>query len=556
MTRVNTYLGNDKLKKVGVRQRFTGHQIHELAKCSQDPIYFINKYIKIVNLDDGLIPMKTYKFQERIINLVNDNRFVIANCPRQSGKTIAYVAYIVWYILFNDAKNVVILGNKAKTARDILARVKRVYEELPRWLQQGVLEWNKTSIEIENGCKVSVDATGGSTARSGSINLLILDEFAFVPRDIADDFMKSVYPTISSGTTTKIVIVSTPNGMNLFYKMYTEAVKGENTYVPFTMHWNEVPGRDETWMKQTIKNMGQTAFDQEYGCDFQGSGITTLIPSYKLKSMVFDTPLKSFNGLDTYIEPDPEKEYVITVDVSRGQEQDCSTFSVFDISQMPYRICAKYKCNTISPMEFPNEIITSARNYNEATLLIELNDAGGEVADIIRHDYEYEHMFTTIIDKKIGQAKLSLQGGKKYKLGVVTTKSVKNTGCANLKGLIENSQLIINDFDMISELSTFSTHGVSFAAEKGATDDLVMTLVLFAWLTGQRFFKDLAATSVRNVLQKRFEESNILPIFEESVEGDRMDVLEPGDLWITEETTLDSNHWDYTQNQNSWSKRW
>lgn len=538
----DTYLGNAKLKKAGVKQEFTPEQIQEFVRCSQDPMYFIKKYVKIVDQNKGFVLVDPYPYQEKLVTQFNDNRFSIVLCSRRTGKTTAYIIFVLWFILFNEHKNIYILANRAKGARSILSRVRDAYEALPMWLQQGVMEWNKGSIELENGCKVVADSTSSSAARGENIDVLILDEFAFVPNSMQDEFWRSVYPTITAGKSTKVIIVSTPNGLNMFYKLWEDAKAGRNSYVPFTVHWTEVPGRDEKWVKDTIANMGKAGFEQEYELDFIGASASTLIPSKSLRNLVYATPLYSKECLDVYAEPLKEKEYLITVDVSRGEEKDFSAFVVFDITQMPYTIVAKYRNNKISPMEYPSVIVNTARKYNEAMLLVELNDTGGEVADIIKNDFEYDNMFTTMMDKKFGQPKLSIEHGKKFKLGVMTSRTVKNVGCANLKSMIEENQLIVRDFDIISELSTFKSRGSSFAAEKGASDDLAMSLVLFSWLTGQKYFKELSKSSIRNVVKEKAEEEMIRPIVGDSEEN-QVDVLEAGDLIIVSEATQNADQW-------------
>lgn len=539
--RESSYLNNAKLKKAGVKIDFTQDQIQEILKCVNNPLYFINNYVKIISLDEGLIPMKPYPYQEKMISTIHDNRFSIFCVSRQCGKTTSYVAYILWYILFNSTKRVVILANKAKTARSILAKVKLAYEEIPLWLQQGVAEWNKSSIELENGCRVEADSTSGNAARGDSVNLLILDELAFVPANIAEDFFRSVYPTISKGSTTKIVIVSTPNGINLFYKLWQESVAGKNAYMPFTMHWSEVPGRDEKWKEETIKNIGEESFQQEFELSFFGSATNTLIASSKLRSLVFESPIHSERGLDIYEMPQKDHQYVLVADVGRGGGADYSAFTIIDFTDVPYKVVAKYKSNVIKALVFPNVIVEIAKKYNDAYLLIEANDVGSQVADIIRYEHEYENMFCSVLDKKMSMYTITLRANEKTKLGVMTSKKVKNVGCSCLKSLIESDTLIIKDFDIISELTNFVSKETSFGAQIGMNDDLVMTLVLFSWLTQQRFFKQLTDSNLLELLKNNEEKFSNIPFFSYSNGSSKVDsdssAIDEGDLVIVSQQT-------------------
>ena len=278
------YLGNPNLKKVNVKQEYTKEQIVEIQKCMKDPIYFIKNYIQIVSLDKGLVPFELYDFQEKLVDTFHNNRFTICKMPRQSGKSTTIISYLLYYSIFNDNKNIAILANKAATARDILSRYQLAYENLPSWLQQGVINWNKGNIELENGSKLVAAATSSSSVRGSSFNIIFLDEFAYVPQQIAESFFSSVYPTISSGKDTKVMIVSTPHGMNMFYKLWVDAEEKRNLYVPIEVHWSEVPGRDERWKEETIKNTSETQFRTEFECEFLGSANTLIAPA-KIKSM-------------------------------------------------------------------------------------------------------------------------------------------------------------------------------------------------------------------------------------------------------------------------------
>ena len=496
MQNYDHYLGNPLLKKYNVPVEWTKEQILEYQKCMEEPLHFIQNYIKIVSLDEGLIPFKMFPFQKDMIGTIHNNRFTICKMPRQSGKSTTLVSYILHYILFNPNMNVAILANKASTARDILSRLQLAYENLPKWLQQGVMSWNKGSLDLENGSRVVASSTSSSAVRGGSYNMIFLDEFAFVPTNVAEDFFSSVYPTISSGKSTKVIIVSTPNGMNLFYKLWVDAENGRNSYNVIDVHWSEVPGRDEKWKEETIANTSKEQFQREFECEFLGSSNTLIHPA-KIKSMPFHNPIQSNAGLDMYEKPKQEATYVLVADVARGTSNDFSAFIVFDVSTVPYKIVAKYRNNEIKPLLFPNIIHDVAKAYNQAYIMVEVNDIGEQVATALQFDLEYENLIMASMRGRAGQIVGGGFSGGKAQLGVRTTKAVKKLGCSNLKQIIETDKLIINDYDLIAEFSTFILKGQSFEAEDGHTDDLAMCCVLFAWLVEQTYFKELTDDDIR-----------------------------------------------------------
>jgi len=533
------YLGNQNLKEAGVNIEFTKEQVKEYMRCATDPIYFIEKYIKVVSLDEGLVPFKMYDFQEHMIDAVHNNRFVIGKLPRQSGKSTTMVSYLLHYILFNQSMNVAILANKQSVAKDILSRLQLTYEYLPLWLQQGIVEWNKGSIKLENGSKIIASSTSSSAIRGGSYNIIMLDEFAHVPNTIAEEFFNSVYPTISAGQNTKVIMISTPNGLNMFYYYWKGATKkpgedGKNEYIPIEVEWQQVPQypggplRDEKWKAETIANTSAEQFRQEFECDFVGSQ-NTLISSQKLRSLNWSTPIKrEADGLWVYEEPKPDRDYFMTVDTSRGQGKDYSAFTIIDATEMPYKLVAKYKNNTVSPMVFPTVIRAVATKYNNAGVLVEINDIGGQVADILHEDLEYENIMMTAYKGRAGQV---MNGGfgssrTQSQLGVRTTVPVKKLGCSILKSLIEEDKLIVEDVDVVNELITFVAKKNSFEADDGHTDDLVMCLVLFAWMTRQEYFKSLTDSDIRTQIyegQIREIEDDLLPfgfIMDETEEGE------------------------------------
>jgi len=501
MSEQGVYLGNPNLKRANVSQEWTKKEVEEYSKCMKDPLYFIQTYIRIVSLDEGLVPFKMYDFQKEMVGTFHSNRFTICKLPRQSGKSTTIIAYLLHYVLFNASVNVAILANKAATARDLLGRLQLAYEHLPKWLQQGVMSWNKGSLELENGSKILASSTSASAVRGGSYNIIFLDEFAYVPSNVAEQFFSSVYPTISSGKTTKVMIVSTPHGMNMFYKLWNDAENQRNTYVPIEVHWSEIPGRDEEWKAETIKNTSEQQFNTEFECEFLGS-IDTLIKAQKLKTMSYNPPIQSNAGLDVFEKPLKDHTYVLTADVSRGTSNDYSAFLVFDVSQMPYRIVAKFRDNEIKPLLFPAKIYDVARAYNQAFVLIEVNDIGEQVASTMQFDLEYDNLIMASMRGRAGQVLGGGFSGGRAQLGVRTTKAVKRIGCSNLKQMIEDDKLIVQDLQIISELSTFIVKGQSFEADDGCTDDLVACMFIFAWATDQTYFKELTDMDIRQTMMR------------------------------------------------------
>jgi len=535
----DSYRDNPLLKKVGVEHKYTKEQVEEYMRCAEDPVYFCMNYIKIVNVDEGLINFKMWDFQKEMINLFKDNRFVITKCPRQVGKTTTTVGYLLWATIFTDAQNVAVLANKGSLARDILAKYQLAYENLPQWLQQGVVTWNKGNVELENGSKVIAASTSSSAIRGGSFNIVFLDEFAFVPNNIANEFFNSVYPVISSGKSSKIIIVSTPNGMNLFYKLWMDSIENRNNYKNFEIHWSMVPGRDEAWKEETIRNTSERQFAQEFETEFLGSS-NTLISGYKLQQLRYTNPIAEHDKMKIYEHPikegvNDEKSdhlYAICVDVSEGKNLDSSAFSVIDISSTPYKQVATYASSSISPILFPTVIVNAARVYNDAYILVEINN-NPQVADFIHSDLEYENLLKVFTGNKKPQ-QLSAGFARGIQMGLKMSPQVKSVGCSNLKTLIEGDKLLINDFDTYSELTTFEQHKTSFAAAEGANDDMAMTLVIFAWATTQQYFREIVNHDLRKQIQ--LENMNQLdedvlpaPIIEDGLETDFM--VEGGDVW-------------------------
>jgi hypothetical protein len=510
MSKVNeSYLGNQNLKRSNVKHEWTPDQIKEWMKCAKDPVYFIETYIKIVNVDKGLINFNLYDYQKDIVELSIEERFVICKMPRQCGKTTTLVGIMLWYVLFHDNYNVAILAHKMQQAREILSRIQLAYEHLPKWIQQGIIEWNKGNIELENGSKILASATSSSAIRGGSFNLVYLDEFAFVDNNMQEDFFASVYPTISSGKTSKVLITSTPNGLNMFYKIWTDSEEGKNDYKRIDVHWSQVPGRDQKWREETIRNTSEEQFRVEFECEFIGSS-HTLISATKLRVLRSIPPTLSNPDTKIFAQPVPGRQYFTVVDTARGVEGDYSAFVVFDVSELPYRVVASYKNNMISPLMYPNIVFQLSKHYNSAYVLVETNDIGEQIANILQHDLEYENILTTINNGRSGQV-ISPGFGQATRLGVRTTKAVKRIGCMGLKTQVESDKLIINDERILYELFRFVNIGDSYEAEEGH-DDLVMCLVLFAWAMSQSYVKELTSVDLRQKLEQENEDA-----FEESM---------------------------------------
>lgn len=509
-----TYLGNVNLKRKGVAIEWTEEMVHEYVKCAKDPIYFSEKYIQIVHVDHGLIPINLYEYQKEIIDKTTRTRRTVVVTSRQAGKTTTAVCLILHYILFNDHKLVALLANKGDAAREILDRIKIAYEALPKWLQQGVVEWNKGSVEFENGSKILAAATSSSAIRGKSVSFLYIDETAFVEN--WDEFFASVFPTISSGNTTKILLTSTPNGLNHFYKTCEGAKAGKNGYEFVQVMWNDVPGRDQKWYDETLAAMDfdTEKFAQEMECEFLGSS-GTLISGWKLKQLIYKDAIREVGGVNVYIEPIHNGNYVLVADVSRGKGLDYSAVQVIDVTKMPYQQVATYRNNMITPVDFASVIHRIARFYNDASILVEVNDIGEQVAGIIFEELEYENMLLTENNGREGKRLLSGVAGFSGKAdkGIRTTKSVKSIGCSMIKLLVEQNQLIVNDFETIREFSTFSKKNNSWEAEPGNHDDLVMCLVLFGWLSNQKFFKEL--TDINTVIN--LKEMNEEKVYSELV---------------------------------------
>lgn len=528
------YNNNPNLKGAGVNVEFTEEQIKEHLRCSKDPIYFIETYCKIVSLDKGIIEFKMFPYQRRLIEAIHHNKNTIGRMGRQLGKSTILAAYVCWYVLFNSNKTAAILANKQAIAKEIFARVQFMIEYLPKWLQQGVTEWNKTSFVLENGSRCIAAASSPSAVRGMSINFLMLDEFAHLPPNLAEEFIASVFPTISSAETSKLAIVSTPNGLNHYYKLWTDAENKVNDFIPVMGHWKEHPNRDQAWADKQLAALGEIMYNQEVEVSFIGSSYT-LINGNKLSNLVYVNPMYTQNGLEIHEKPIQEHNYVMTVDVARGRHQDYSAFSIIDITQTPYEVVGTFKDNTISTLELPHLIINTARQFNNAHILVEINDLGEEVSNTLWYDYEYENVYMTKGN--------TLSQTKGYP-GVRTTSKVKNLGCSVLKDLIEKDQLLVNSFRIIEELSRFVLVRKTYATDDPMiNDDLCTTLWLFAWLTKQEYFQEITNSNVRALVTKQkqdYIDSSMTPFgyFDDGrklAEPDNKRLPEKGSYYLTED---------------------
>ena len=522
----DTYLGNPQVKRDGVQQGWTKQDIQEYQRCMTDPVYFAETYGKVISLDEGLVPFKLYPYQKEMFEHFNDNRFSIVLACRQSGKSISSCMYILWYALFHPDQTIAILANKGATAREMLARITLALENTPFFLQPGTKALNKGSIEFSNNSRIIAAATSGSSIRGLSVNLLFLDEFAFVEN--AAQFYTSTYPVISSGNTSRVIITSTANGIgNIFHKIYEGAVQGTNEFKPFRVDWWDVPGRDEQWKDQTIANTSELQFQQEFGNTFFGTG-NTLISADALMNMKAKSPV-SVGDINVYKEPKANHDYIMTVDVAKGRGQDYSTFNIIDISTNPFKQVACYRNNLISPILFPDIIHKWAKRYNEAYVIIESNDQGAVVANGLYYDIEYENMH---VESMI----------KAGAIGMTMNRKVKRIGCSNLKDLIEEKRLHIVDLQTITECSTFEARGNSFEASDGNHDDLVMNLVMFAWYVGTEAFSNQTDMTMKQMLYEekmKAIEDDITPvgIIDDGVETEKSETI-GGDVWFEQRTDL------------------
>ena len=532
-----SYHGNPNLKNIGYEHSFTKEQLQEYVKCQKDPIYFIENYVQIITLDRGLQPFKLYDCQKKKVDIILNNRKVILMEGRQQGKTVTAAACILHYTIFQSDKTVAIMGNKTASAREVLARYQTMYENLPIWMQQGVKTWNKGDVELENNCRIFTAATTTSGIRGKSVNWLYIDEAAIIPNNVADEFFASVYPTISAGETTKILLTSTPLGYNHFWKFWNEAEKGANGFVHHFIHYKEIPGRDEKWAEEQLKLLGELKYNQEVLCEFLGSS-NTLINARTIATLSSKEPIfYNDDGLRIYEEPKENHYYCITVDTARGIGGDYSAFVVLDITEMPYTVVATYRNNKIAPLLYPEVIAKLGRDFNNAYILCENNDIGGQIVEILHEEIEYENLFTTVTEK--ARQYVTPGFGRSTRLGVNTSKQVKRQGCFNFKSLMEEKKLLVFDAEIIHEISTFIEKGQGYQADEGYHDDLVMCMVLFGWLSTMPFFKELVDVNTREGLynkEMRKISQELTPFVHVKSNDEPKGEIISGDYWITDES--------------------
>ena len=521
------YLGNPSVKRDGVESQFTKEEIFEYKRCMDDPVYFAQKYVKIISLDEGLVPFELYPYQRDMFNHFNNNRFSIVLACRQSGKSISSVVYLLWYACFHPEKTIAILANKGAVAREMLARITLALENLPFFLQPGCKALNKGSIEFSNNSRIIAAATSGSSIRGLSINLLFLDEFAFVENDA--QFYTSTYPVVSAGKETQIIICSTANGVgNVYHKLWEGSVTDTNEFKSFRVDWWDVPGRDDKWKQTTIANTSELQFEQEFGNTFHGRGNTLIAANHLLAQKAVD-PIEYKENTYVYKKPIEKHDYIITVDVAKGRGQDYSTFTIIDISVEPFEQVCVFRDNNISPMLLPDLVYKYARTYNDAYIIVESNDQGSVVCNGLYYDLEYENMF---VESAV----------KANAIGATMTRRVKRIGCSTIKDLIEQRKLSIYDAQTIIEMTTFVAKGNSFQASASNHDDLMMSLVLFAWFTTTDIFQSISDIDMKNLLYKeqlKAIQDDMIPFgFIENAadETPKFEKDEEGTLWFEDNT--------------------
>lgn len=479
------FQGVKGLRNEGIDIGLEQWQILEIAKCAKDVHYFINNYCYIVTLDEGKQKFNTRFYQDDMLDIMVPATRAIFKLPRQSGKSAIVAAFLVWEVVFQDYHSCSILANKEKSAKNILKKVKMIYKTLPIWMQQGVTGWSKLSIELENESYIEASATSASGIRSDSINTLVIDECAWIPKNIWDEFYSSIYPTVSSSKKSKIIMVSTPRGMNHYYKFWNDAELDRNVFRHYGVSYMDVPAYAEPGFKeQTIQEIGLQKWMQEYECEFLGSS-GTLISSYHLQNtLVMKDPADirfedKFRIFEMPIVGEDAHQYIVMADFGEGVGLDYNTIQVMDVTAgPPWTEVAVYEDNETAPAEIPYILERIGKFYNEALVIGETNNIGIGILDDLNYDLEYENIF-------YGDEKVS--GVLSNHFGIKMTKHSKMTGNARLKANIEDGNLIIQDQGTITQFSTYIKKGTSYAAEEDTDhDDLVTPLVLFSYFMAKR----------------------------------------------------------------------
>ena len=473
-------------------------------KCADKHIVFkrgmVETYVEDLKIGDrihvesGLDKIISLKKSNRkevmydCLNVQDVQRFYTNGILSHNTQTTA--AYIVYYIIFNQHKTVSICANKEATSKEIFQRVRKMFEKLPNWLKPGVIEWNKKSVELDNGCSVFVGSTSSSSISGKSVNFLYIDEVALISKKMAEDFFDSVLPVVAADPNAKIVQSSTPKKLNHFYRSWQDAVNGRSGYKHLKVEWWDVPGRDEAFKEKIVKEKGLDHWLQEYATEFLGAG-GTLISGRTLKELVQLPPIETLHDKKyrVYENPINNRKYMVFVDVGEGIEKDDSTCQVIDITELPYNQVAVYQDNTIKPKLFNGIIEKIAKQYNNAIVVIETNSCGQEVANNLNYVSEYENIF---YDEDFGMK---------------TTKLTKRLGCSEFKSMIETKKLIIHDSNTIEQISNFSDNGRgSFGSEDG--DDLVMPLINFAYWINKKEYTDnwLDEDDIQDKINKELKE--------------------------------------------------
>jgi len=501
--------GNPKLKAANATIDYTDEQIQEIVKCMDDFVYFCVNYIKIIDQDSGkVIAFDLYDYQREMAQIYKDEKRVIILAPRQCGKSIFTIAYLLWVGTFNDYKNIILVANKESTAKKTLRKLKEMYFYLPFWMKQGLTEWNKKQISFENGTNIYAESTSSSGNRGDTASIVFLDEAAIIEKNLWDEFYTSVYPTIASVKSAQIIITSTPKGYNHFYQLWSMALNKQNDYKPFRVKWNEVPGRDQNYKTKTVAafgggSKGLRKWRQEFECFFTGSG-GTLIEGQVLEDLKPAIILESRmdDKFNIYEYPEEDAQYCLIGDVAEGVGGDYSTCQIFKIDfQNSHKQVATFRDNMIKTNEFNTVIDQICKYYNNALAIVESNTYGREVLNRLVFEDEYENVFFEF-------------DAKDY--GLKMTTLTKKIGNSYLKSNIEDSKIVLVDFETISELSKYVLRSNVYRADDGQHDDLVTPLVLFSYFLSKKELIENWLTVDNNVIGKtKMEqqiESELLPV--------------------------------------------
>lgn len=478
------YKNNQLIKNGYYEEKFTQEQIQEIIKCKQDIFYFFENYIKITTLDikEPIKLFKPWDFQKELLNRLLTERFNIVYSSRQSGKTTCCATFALWKVLFNPNFKILIAGDSATTAKKILASIKEIYENLPFFLQKGVLEWNKTEVLLDNKSFIKTVPTTENSGRGGTFNIIILEEFSFVKDSIAEAFQASVLPVICSGDATQVLIITTQNGKNFFYEMWQAAINGESIFKPFRIHWQDVPGRDEEWVKTQKQLLGEKKFAREFVGEFDETH-SSLVDVSKL-DFVKKEPI-IIDDVLFYEKHNPTSKYVITVDLGEGLGSDYSTFSVFEILGAVKQVCT-YR-NKENNDKFCEVLLKTAKSYGAKILFENNND--NKIPYIFHNIYKYENLLFTKIENST--TTLCNKDFKSRRVGLKPTSETRNVSITALKNMLESKEMIISDFDTFKELETFCKNSKGkYEATEDNHDDLVSALMLMAWLYNDEKFKE------------------------------------------------------------------